>query len=148
MQSPHTFTMTIHCFCDSYLFCCFPTFTITFTINIHCLCILLVQSPLLLLARTAHVVAGAGRGVGRVGILFPASPHGLVGLLKNIIHLQSSPTPEADTPEFCYLLSSCSKRMIENVLCTIGENNFLDVKLFTPSLAACQQHCEDTMGCK
>ena len=46
---------------------------------------LLVQSPPLLLARTAHVVAGAGRGVGRVGILFPASPHGLVGLLKNII---------------------------------------------------------------
>ena len=75
---------------------------------------------------TRHV-AGTSRGRGRTGILF---------------------TPEADTPEFCYLLSSCSKRMIENVLCTIGENNFLDVKLFTPSLAACQQHCEDTTGCK
>ena len=75
----------------------------------------------------ARRVAGGGRGSGRTGILF---------------------TPEADTPEFCYLLSSCSKRMIENVLCTIGENNFLDVKLFTPSLAACQQHCEDTTGCK
>ena len=130
----HTLTLYFACAKTTHIF------------NDHTL--LVVHSPPFLLARTAHVVAGAGRGVGRVGILFPASPHGLVGLLKNIIHLQSSPTPEADTPEFCYLLSSCSKRMIENVLCTIGENNFLEVKLFTPSLAACQQHCEDTMGCK
>ena len=55
---------------------------------------------------------------------------------------------DADTPEFCYLLSSCSKRMIENVQCTIGANNFLDVKLFVPNLAACQQHCETTQGCR
>jgi hypothetical protein len=38
--------------------------------------------------------------------------------------------------------------MIENVLCTIGANNFLDVKLFVPTLAACQQHCDQTDGCR
>jgi len=54
----------------------------------------------------------------------------------------------ADTPEFCYLLRSCSKRIIDNVLCTIGENNFLDVKLFTPDLSACRDHCENTEGCR
>ena len=62
--------------------------------------------------------------------------------------LHDPPYSDADTPEFCYLLSSCSKRMIENVLCTIGANNFLDVKLFVPSLSACQQHCETTQGCR
>ena len=55
---------------------------------------------------------------------------------------------DADTPEFCYLMRSCSKRMIENVLCTIGANNFLDVKLFVPNLAACQKHCDMTDGCR
>ena len=62
-----------------------------------------------------------------------------VNLLENL---------DADTPEFCYLLSSCSKRMIENVLCAIGANNFLAVKLFVPDLAACKQHCEDTEDCR
>jgi len=55
---------------------------------------------------------------------------------------------DADTPEFCYLLSSCSKRIIENLLCTVGQNNLLDVKLFTPSLAACRDHCEASDGCR
>ena len=55
---------------------------------------------------------------------------------------------DADTPEFCYLLSSCSKRIIDNHLCTVGQNNLLDVKLFTPSLAACRDHCERTTECR
>ena len=32
--------------------------------------------------------------------------------------------------EFCYLLQSCSKRMVDNLESKIGKNNFLDVKLF------------------
>ena len=54
----------------------------------------------------------------------------------------------ADTPEFCYQLRSCSRRIIDNALCTIGENNLLDVKLFTPDLGACRNLCESTAGCR
>ncbi len=27
--------------------------------------------------------------------------------------------------EFCYVLRSCSKRMVDNLECTLGKNNFL-----------------------
>ena len=74
-------------------------------------------------------------------------------------------TAEADTPEFCYLLTSCSKRITQNLLCTVGENNLLDVRylcettlplltnwmdcrLFSPTLAACRTACEETEGCR
>ena len=30
----------------------------------------------------------------------------------------------------------------------MGQNNLLDVKLFTPSLAACRDHCERTTECR
>ena len=49
-----------------------------------------------------------------------------------LLLLTQNPLLDADTPEFCYLLNSCSKRIIENLLCTVGQNNLLDVKLFTP----------------
>ena len=83
---------------------------------------------------------------GRGGNLFiPSNGIDLKNILKeNIIYLPQG----ADTPEFCYLLRSCSKRIIDNVLCTIGENNFLDVKLFTTDLSACRDHCETTEGCR
>ncbi|CAB4067408.1 unnamed protein product [Lepeophtheirus salmonis] len=35
--------------------------------------------------------------------------------------------------EFCYLLRSCAKRMVEKTKCVLGKNNFLDVKFFKES---------------
>ena len=40
------------------------------------------------------------------------------------------------------------RRMVEEVECTLGRHNFLDVKFFTPSMADCRQHCQDTLLCR
>ena len=53
-----------------------------------------------------------------------------------------------DTSEFCYLLSSCSKRVIDNIQCDLGRNNFLDVRFFVPNVEDCQTFCRDTPGCR
>ena len=53
-----------------------------------------------------------------------------------------------DTSEFCYLLSSCSKRVIDNIQCDLGRNNFLDVRFFVPNVEECQAFCRDTPGCR
>ena len=56
--------------------------------------------------------------------------------------LQQTPTTAAPKDEFCYILRSCSKRMVDNVKCTLGRNNFLDVEYFVPSLESCQLKCQ------
>ena len=56
--------------------------------------------------------------------------------------LQQIPTTAAPKDEFCYTLRSCSKRMVDNVQCTLGRNNFLDVEYFVPSLESCQLKCQ------
>ena len=53
-----------------------------------------------------------------------------------------------DTSEFCYLLSSCSKRVIDNIQCDLGRNNFLDVRFFVPNVEDCQAFCRDSPGCR
>ena len=58
----------------------------------------------------------------------------------------SAPSPPA--PSLCYLLSSCSQRIVTNRQCTLGRNNFLDVKFFTPSLSACRSYCQSVAGCR
>ncbi len=74
--------------------------------------------------------------------------------------------------EFCYVLRSCSKRMVDNLECTLGKNNFLvllyldisdkekgfdfffemcllqDIKMFVPRLEECRRHCLRTEGCR
>ena len=40
------------------------------------------------------------------------------------------------------------RRMVEEVECTLGRHNFLDVKFFTPSMDDCRQHCQDTLLCR
>ena len=50
-------------------------------------------------------------------------------------------TSDENKPEFCYLLRSCAKRMIDNVKCTLGKNNFLDVKFFVRRKEDCQAFC-------
>ncbi len=68
---------------------------------------------------------------------------------------QQTPSPSAprirtgsaqDRDEFCYILRSCSKRMVDNVECTLGRNNFLDVKYFVPNVQECRQHCQVLQG--
>eukprot|EP00095_Tigriopus_kingsejongensis_P003413 maker-scaffold1126_size61158-snap-gene-0.10 protein:Tk03413 transcript:maker-scaffold1126_size61158-snap-gene-0.10-mRNA-1 annotation:"microneme protein " len=54
----------------------------------------------------------------------------------------------ATQEEFCFILRSCSKRMVDNIQCTLGKNNFLDVKFFVASTEECQQHCQQTDGCR
>jgi hypothetical protein len=51
-------------------------------------------------------------------------------------------TKDSDRTEFCYILRSCSKRMVDKVRCTLGRNNFLDVKYFVPSVEHCKAHCQ------
>ena len=51
-------------------------------------------------------------------------------------------TTAAPQDEFCYILRSCSKRMVDNVQCTLGRNNFLDVEYFVPSLESCKLKCQ------
>ena len=51
-------------------------------------------------------------------------------------------------PSLCYLLSSCSQRVVTHRQCTLGRNNYLAVKFFTPSSSACQSHCEAQAGCR
>ena len=53
-----------------------------------------------------------------------------------------------DTSEFCYLLRSCSKRVIDNIQCDLGRNNFLDVRFFVPNVEDCQAFCRDSPGCR
>ena len=55
---------------------------------------------------------------------------------------------QIDSSEFCYLLSSCSKRVIDNIQCTLGRNNFLDVRFFVPNVEECQSFCQETPGCR
>ena len=50
--------------------------------------------------------------------------------------------------QFCYLLKSCAKRMIDNMDCALGKNNFLAVKYFVPTVETCADHCKDTEGCR
>ncbi|TRY74923.1 hypothetical protein TCAL_07513 [Tigriopus californicus] len=50
--------------------------------------------------------------------------------------------------EFCFILRSCSKRMVDNVQCALGKNNFLDVKFFVESTDECKIHCQATNGCR
>ena len=50
--------------------------------------------------------------------------------------------------QFCYLLKSCAKRMIDNINCPLGKNNFLDMKFFVPNLEGCAELCRDTRGCR
>ncbi len=50
--------------------------------------------------------------------------------------------------QFCYLLSSCAKRMIDHINCPLGRNNFLEVKFFVPSLEICAEHCRASEGCR
>ena len=50
--------------------------------------------------------------------------------------------------EFCYLLKSCAKRMIDNMNCPLGKNNFLEVKFFVPTVEICGDHCRSTQGCR
>ncbi|XP_040571187.1 uncharacterized protein [Lepeophtheirus salmonis] len=50
--------------------------------------------------------------------------------------------------EFCYLLRSCAKRMVEKTKCVLGKNNFLDVKFFVQSSEKCGKHCLETEGCR
>ena len=38
--------------------------------------------------------------------------------------------------------------MIDNVDCTLGRNNFLDVKFFVPSSERCKRFCQDTEDCR
>ena len=40
------------------------------------------------------------------------------------------------------------RRMVEEVECTLGRHNFLDVKFFTPSMDECRQHCQETLLCR
>jgi hypothetical protein len=51
-------------------------------------------------------------------------------------------------PSLCYLLSSCSQRIVTHRQCTLGRNNFLDLKFFTPSLSACRSYCLSVAGCR
>ena len=51
-------------------------------------------------------------------------------------------TTAAPQDEFCYILRSCSKRMVDNVQCTLGRNNFLDVEYFVQSLESCKLKCQ------
>ena len=53
-----------------------------------------------------------------------------------------------NTTALCYLLSSCSPHVVTHRQCTLTRHNYLAVKLFTPSLAACKEHCEATAGCR
>lgn len=55
---------------------------------------------------------------------------------------------ESSRGQFCYLLNSCSKRMIDNIQCPLGQNNFLEVKLFVPKLESCAEECRQTEGCR
>ena len=55
---------------------------------------------------------------------------------------------QIDTSEFCYLLSSCSKRVIDNLECTLGRNNFLDVRFFVANVEDCQAFCRKSPGCR
>ena len=48
--------------------------------------------------------------------------------------------------QFCYLLRSCAKRMIDNINCPLGQNNFLEVRFFVPNLESCAEYCRDTQG--
>ena len=57
-------------------------------------------------------------------------------------------TTAAPQDEFCYILRSCSKRMVDNVQCTLGRNNFLDVEYFVPSLESCKLKCQVRNGLK
>ena len=59
-------------------------------------------------------------------------------------------TTAAPQDEFCYILRSCSKRMVDNVQCTLGRNNFLDVEYFVPSLESCKLKCQvrNALMCK
>ena len=50
--------------------------------------------------------------------------------------------------QFCYLLRSCAKRMIDNINCPLGQNNFLEVRFFVPNLESCAEYCRDTQGCR
>ena len=50
--------------------------------------------------------------------------------------------------QFCYLLKSCAKRMVDNMNCPLGKNNFLEVKFFVPTVETCGNHCRDTPGCR
>ena len=50
--------------------------------------------------------------------------------------------------QFCYLLKSCAKRMVDNMNCPLGKNNFLEVKFFVPTVEMCGNHCRDTAGCR
>eukprot|EP00096_Caligus_rogercresseyi_P005548 TRINITY_DN2131_c0_g1_i2.p1 TRINITY_DN2131_c0_g1~~TRINITY_DN2131_c0_g1_i2.p1 ORF type:complete len:555 (+),score=117.14 TRINITY_DN2131_c0_g1_i2:130-1794(+) len=56
--------------------------------------------------------------------------------------------PRSSRSEFCYLLRSCAKRMVEKSKCVLGKNNFLDVKFFVQSTDACQKHCLEVEGCR
>ena len=62
-------------------------------------------------------------------------------------------------PDLCYLLSSCSRwglaevmdlprRIVEEKSCTLGRHNFLDVNFFTPDMAACRDQCEAMEQCR
>ncbi len=60
-------------------------------------------------------------------------------------HDQNNPESRS---QFCYVLRSCAKRMVDNVECTLGKNNFLDMKMFVPRLDDCRVHCLETEGCR